>query len=152
MKRYLSIIIAALLAAPAFSQHMLIEKSNSENNIINMEDFRCITFEGSNVNVIQANGSTITTPMSEINRVLFGDFTGIESTTAGDSQFITYISSDEIAVNSTAGEVVSIYNINGSLIFQLRLQETNGSISIARLPKGIYLLQVAGKTAKFIKR
>ena len=152
MKKYLSIIIAALLAVPVFSQQMLIEKSNSENNIINMEDFRRITFEGSNVNVMQANGSTTTTPMSEISRVLFGDFTGIESTTAGDSQFITYISSDEIAVNSTAGEVVSIYNINGSLIFQLRLQETNGSISIARLPKGIYLLQVAGKTAKFIKR
>ena len=89
MKKYLSIIIAALLAVPVFSQQMLIEKSNSENNIINMEDFRRITFEGSNVNVMQANGSTITTPMSEINRVLFGDFTGIESTTAGDSQFIT---------------------------------------------------------------
>ncbi len=151
MKKYLSLIIAATLAVPALSQHLLIEKSNSENSIINMEEFRRITFEGSDVNILQRDDTRLTLPMSEISRLCFGDFTGIGEITP-DAQFITYISSDEIAINCPAGEIISVYNINGSQIFQVRQQEENGSISIARLPKGIYLLQAAGKTAKFIKR
>lgn len=151
MKRFLPLIIAALVATPALTQHMMIETS-SENSIIEFDALRRITFNGSDVNILQNNGTAYTAPMSEISRIYFGDFSGIEDIAPEGGCFITYISADEIAVNCHAGEIINVYNINGSHIFQVRQQEENGSISIAQLPKGIYLLQASGRTAKFIKR
>lgn len=151
MKKVLPLILAVLLAAPSFAQQMMIETSIG-NSIVELSDLRRITFNGSDVNMLQTDGSTLTAPMGNINRIYFGDFTAIEDIEISGDKFITYISSDEIAVNCPAGEIINIYNINGSQIFQSRQQEDCGSISIAQLPKGIYLLQAAGKTAKFIKR
>lgn len=151
MKRFLPLIIAALVGTPALAQHMMIETS-SENSVIEFDALRRITFNGSDVNILQNNGTAYTAPMSEISRIYFGDFSGIEDIAPEGGCFITYISADEIAVNCHAGEIINVYNINGSHIFQVRQQEENGSISIAQLPKGIYLLQASGRTAKFIKR
>lgn len=151
MKRILPLITTALLAVPSLAQQMMIETNNA-NSVVELNALRRITFNGSNVNVLQTNGTTYTAPMSEISRIYFGDFTGIESPTFGNGDFITYISVDEIAVNCHAGETINVYNINGSHVFQVRQQEDGGSISIAQLPKGIYLLQAAGRTSKFIKR
>lgn len=151
MKKILPFIAAALMAAPSFSQQMVIETGNT-NSVIELDALRRITFIGSDVNVLQTNGTTFTTPMSEITRIYFGNSTAIDDIEITGNNLITYISSDEIVVNCLAGETINIYNINGSHIFQVRQQEDCGSISIAQLPKGIYLLQTAGKTAKFIKR
>lgn len=151
MKKILPLIAAALLAAPALAQQMMIETS-SENSVIELDALRRITFNGSDVNILQNNGTTYTAPMSEISRIYFGDFSGIDDITPEEGNFITYLSADEIAINCNAGETINVYNINGSHIFQVRQQENNGSISIAQLPKGIYLLQASGRTAKFIKR
>lgn len=151
MKKILPFIAAALMAAPSFSQQMVIETGNT-NSVIELDALRRITFIGSDVNVLQTNGTTFTTPMSEITRIYFGNSTAIDDVEITGNNLITYISSDEIVVNCLAGETINIYNINGSHIFQVRQQEDCGSMSIAQLPKGIYLLQTAGKTAKFIKR
>ncbi len=151
MKRFLPLIAAALIATPSLSQEMMIE-TNSANSIIEIDALRRITFNGSDVNVLQTDGTAFTAPMSDITRIYFGNFTAIEDVEITGNSLVTYISADEIAINCPAGEIISIYNINGSQIFQVRQQENCGSISIAQLPKGIYLLQAAGKTAKFIKR
>ena len=55
---------------------MIVEmKNGKESNIVALEELRRITFNGGNVNITQTNGSTTTTPMSEINRILFGSAT-----------------------------------------------------------------------------
>lgn len=151
MKKIIPLIAAIFMATPSFSQQMMIE-GTSENTVVELDALRRITFNGSDVNVLQTNGTTYTAPMSDISRIYFGDFTAIEDIEITGKELITYISADEIAVNCPAGEVINIYNINGSHILQVHQQEESGSISIAQLPKGIYLLQAAGKTAKFIKR
>ena len=151
MKRFLPLIVAALVGTPSIAQQMMIETS-SENSVMELEALRRITFSGSDVNILQNNGTAYTAPMSEISRIYFGDFSSIDDIAPEDGNFITYLSTDEIAINCHAGEIINVYNINGSHIFQVRQQEDNGSISIAQLPKGIYLLQASGRTAKFIKR
>lgn len=150
MKKIIPLIVAALVTTPAFSQQMMIETKN-DNSVIELDALRRITFNGSDVNVLQTNGTTYSAPMNDISRIYFGNFTSIEEITPEEG-FITYISADEIAINCPAGEIINVYNINGSHLFQVRQQEENGSISIAQLPKGIYLLQTTGRTAKFIKQ
>ena len=91
--------------------------------------------------------------MSDILRIAtYANNTGISSAILEGNELLQYISSDEISINCNAGETIAIYNINGSKILTRRQTADGGSISIATLPKGIYLIRSNGKTAKFIKR
>lgn len=152
MKKFLLLATLFMFAATASSQHILIENSDKSSSVMDFTEFGRITFNGSDVNIVQKNGSSTVYSMEEISRIVFGDYTGIESTVTDNKKIITYISTDEIAVNCAAGEIINIYNINGSYILSVRQQSEGGSISIAQLAKGIYLLQVSERTAKFIKR
>ena len=57
-----------------------------------------------------------------------------------------------MAVNCNAGEEIAIYNISGSIVQQTVQDSDGGSISIANLPKGIYLLRANRQTVKLIKK
>ena len=55
---------------------MIVEMKNGQtNNIVALEELRRITFNGTDVNIALADGSTTTTPMSDINRIYFGSAT-----------------------------------------------------------------------------
>ena len=150
MRKILYLFVATMLALPTFSQQMLIEK-NGSSNAVELNNLRRITFNGSNVNVMLNDGTAITSTMGDISRIYFDGFSAVENIYKEDA-IITYISADEIAVNCRAGETINIYNINGSLVAVIRQQSDGGSIGIAQLPKGLYLIQAGEKTAKFIKR
>jgi len=47
-------------------------------------------------------------------------------------------------------EKVHIFNLKGSILLN-RFVQSNENISIANLPKGVYLVSVAGKTLRFVK-
>ena len=151
MKKLILAITATLLWLPIFSQQMIIEKSDSYQTVA-MEQLRRITFNGNNVNVTQNDGTTITAAMGEINRIYFGTPTSIDNLAGDSNEFITAIGSNAIAVNCPAGEVINIYSINGVRIISTRQEADGGNISIEQLPHSIYLIEAAGRTAKFIKR
>jgi hypothetical protein len=65
---------------------------------------------------------------------------------------VSYISSDEIAVNCEAGEEIAIYNVSGTMVLNEVQGSDGGSVSIANLPKGIYLLRANRQTVKIIKK
>ncbi|MBR5890947.1 MAG: T9SS type A sorting domain-containing protein, partial [Bacteroidaceae bacterium] len=46
----------------------------------------------------------------------------------------------------------AIYNVSGSMVQQKIQESDGGSISIANLPKGIYLLRANRQTVKLIKK
>lgn len=152
MKKILTIVLVLAAALPVASQHMLIDKSGSDNEVVNISDIRQITFNGTTVTVEQNDGTASSNDMSVINRISFGDYTAIGQVKPDDSALVTYISSDRIAVNSYAGSQVTIYNIVGSQVLNTRLSADYGTISIASLPKGIYIVKTNDRTAKIIRR
>ena len=69
----------------------------------------------------------------------------------GGKELVAYISPDEIAVNCEAGKEIAIYNISGTMVLKEIQDSEGGRVSIANLPKGIYLLRANGQTVKIIK-
>ena len=51
-----------------------------------------------------------------------------------------------------AGEEIAIYNISGSIVLKEIQSSEGGSMSIANLPKGIYLLRAGKQTVKILKK
>ena len=104
------------------------------------------------MNVEQTDGTKSSTSMSAINTISFGDYTSIGQVRPADGELVAYISSDEIAVNCEAGNLVTIYNIVGTQVLSVRIGADYGSISIANLPKGIYIVKAGNRTAKIVRR
>ena len=153
MKRFLIIAILFIAAIPSFAQRIVLEKNDSGKQAVALQNFRRITFNGSTVNIAQNDGTIIGTEMSDIAKIYFDDYTRIGEVDFNDGKdLISYISSDEIAVNCKAGEEIAIYNVSGSMVQQKIQESDGGSISIANLPKGIYLLRANRQTVKLIKK
>ena len=138
---------------PAFSQRIVIEKSNNATQAVDLHNFQRITFNGGVLNILQTNGAATSTEMSDIVRIYFDDYTRINEVNFNDDkELVAYISPDEIAVNCEAGEEIAIYNISGIAVLKERQSSEGGSISIANLPKGLYLLRAKNQTVKILKR
>lgn len=53
--------------------------------------------------------------------------------------------------NAYAGMMVSIYDINGRMITSSILAGNTGSVDVANLPEGVYLVKAMGNVTKFVK-
>ena len=152
MKKILPIILFAItVVLPASAQQMLIEKVGYENEIISLDNLKQITFDGATVKIEQTDGRISSTSMEYIDRILFGDFTSIDNI-GSNNALVDYISRDEITINCEAGTGIAIYSVTGMTLLNVRSEADRKQISIANLPKGIYILKVGGQTVKITKR
>ena len=152
MKKILTVIWFAMATAlPASAQQMLIEKTGSENEIISLDNLKQITFDGTTVNIEQTDGRTSSTSMEYIDRISFGDFTSIDDVESNEA-LVNYISRDEISINCGTGTGITLYSVTGISLLDVRSEADRKQISIANLPKGIYILKIGDKTAKIAKR
>ena len=152
MKKTLTVILFAMATAlPVSAQQMLIEKVGYENEIISLNNLKQITFDGTTVNIEQTDGKTSSTSMEYIDRISFGDFTSIDNIDSNNA-LVDYISRDEITINCEAGTGIAIYSVTGMTLLNVRSEADRKQISIANLPKGIYILKVGDQTVKITKR
>lgn len=149
---FTAILLTAFFALPATAQQMLIDKGNDNIEVIDLDNFKQITFAGTIVNIEQADGSTSSASMSEINRIYFTTPSSIDEVQPGCKELVSYITHDAIAVNAPAGCKVSIYNIVGVPVLDVRLQREREAISIANLPQGVYIIKTDERTAKIVRR
>ena len=152
MKKTVTILLLLLSCLPAAAQQMLIEKIGSNNEIVSLENLKQITFSGSIVNVELTDGTKSSTDMAAIDVISFGDYTTIGQIRPEGGELAAYVSSDEIAIDGKAGSHVTIYNVVGTQVLNTRLDADYGQISIANLPKGIYIIKCNERTAKIVKR
>ena len=155
MRRFLTIVISIFLALPAISQDArtnLIIKTNAGEQTVQFDDLRRITFNATKVQIEKFDGSTISNDMANIIYLSATSKTTDIVAPQTSGNLVEHISSDAIVVNCVSGAIVEIYNMSGSRIATRRLDADNGTISIATLPKGIYILRAEGRTVKFLKR
>lgn len=155
MRRFLTIVISIFLALPAISQDArtnLIIKTNAGEQTVQFDDLRRITFNATTVQIEKFDGSTIRNDMANIIYMSATSKTTDIVAPQTSGNLVEHISSDAIVVNCVSGAIVEIYNMSGSRIATRRLDADNGTISIATLPKSIYILRAEGRTVKFLKR
>ena len=140
------------IATTATAQHIAVEKEAGDLFTMELSELKQITFNGTTVNIEQTDGTASSNAMSDINQICFGDYTAIGSTNENSRELVTYITADEIAVNCKAGSTVTVYSLVGTQMLNVRTTTDNGQISIAGLPKGIYIIKAEERTAKITRR
>ena len=151
MKKLLFIISFIAIAGTATAQHMVVETAGG-NEVFTLENLKQITFNGTTVNIEQSNGEKSSASMGDIKRIYFDDMSSIADINAQDNNLVEYLSHDEIAINSQAGSIVTIYNLTGAQLLTRRIDAQGETISIAGLPQGIYIVKAEERTTKIIKR
>lgn len=152
MKKILFIISFISVAATATAQYLIVEKPGYENEVLQFEDLKQITFSGTTVNVEQNDGKISNASMGDISRIYISDNSSIADIEQQEGNLVEYLSFDEIAINADAGSMATIYNLTGALIMRKQINSQGEPISIATLPKGIYIVKANEKTTKIIKR
>ena len=152
MKRLLLIISLTAIAVTATAQHLVVEKTGFENEIIALDNLKQITFDGTTVNIEQNDGTLSNAAMGDISRIYFSDLSSIHGTLQQSDRLVEYLSADEIAINASAGSTVSIYSLTGAQLLTTRLNAQGGTMSIANLPQGVYIIKTNERTAKIIRR
>ena len=152
MKKLLFIISFIAMATVATAQHMVVEMTDSNSQMMKLEDLKQITFDGTTVNIEQTNGTKSSASMGNIGRIYFGDLSSIADINAQSGNLVEYLSADEITINSEAGSTVVIYGLTGVQLLTRRIDAQGEAVSIAGLPQGIYIVKANGRTTKIIKR
>lgn len=152
MKKLLFIISLLAIAGTATAQHMVVEMTDSNSQVMKLEDLKQITFDGTTVNIEQTNGTKSSASMGNIGRIYFGDLSSIADINAQSGNLVEYLSADEITINSEAGSTVVIYGLTGTQLLTRRIDTQGEAVSIAGLPQGIYIVKANGRTTKIIKR
>lgn len=152
MKKILFIISFISVAATATAQYLIVEKPGYENEVLQFEDLKQITFSGTTVNIEQNDGKISNASMGDISRIYISDNSSIADIEQQEGNLVEYLSFDEIAINAEACSMATIYNLTGALIMRKQINAQGEPISIATLPKGIYIVKANEKTTKIIKR
>ena len=152
MKRLIFIISLLAFAGAATAQHMVVEKIGAENEITSLSTLKQMTFNGTTVNIEQTDGTKSSASMGDISRIYFADMSSIADINSQNECLVTYLSSDEIAINSNGGSMVAIYSLTGAQLLTRRIDTQGEAISIAGLPQGIYIVKANERTTKIIKR
>ena len=151
MKKLLFIISLLAIAGTATAQHMVVETAGG-NEVFTIDNLKQITFNGTTVNIEQNNGAKSSASMGDIKRIYFDDMSSIADINAQGGDLVEYLSHDDIAINSEAGSMVTVYSLTGAQLLTRRIDTQGEAISIAGLPQGIYIVKANERTTKIIKR
>lgn len=151
MKKLLFIISLLAIAGTATAQHMVVETAGG-NEVFTLDNLKQITFNGTTVNIEQSNGAKSSASMGNIKRIYFDDMSSIADINAQGGDLVEYLSHDDIAINSEAGSMVTVYSLTGAQLLTRRIDTQGEAISIAGLPQGIYIVKANERTTKIIKR
>jgi hypothetical protein len=152
MKKLLFLISFIAMTTAATAQHMVVEMADSNSRVVQLENLKQITFDGITVNIEQTDGTKSSASMSNIKRIYFDDMSSIADINAQGGDLVEYLSHDDIAINSEAGSMVTVYSLTGAQLLTRRIDTQGGIISIAGLPQGIYIVKANERTTKIIKR
>lgn len=151
MKKLLFILSLIAFAGTATAQHMVVETAGG-NEVFTLDNLKQITFNGTTVNIEQSNGAKSSASMGNIKRIYFDDMSSIADINAQSGDLVEYLSHDDIAINSEAGSMVTVYSLTGAQLLTRRIDTQGEAISIAGLPQGIYIVKANERTTKIIKR
>ena len=156
MKKY--ILTALLLIAAAVT----LKAEELSSFILNTKDdskveFRfasnpVITFDEADLLITDASLTSVRYPMADVVNIVFSTYTSSVKDVDAD-HIVVNLTRDLLTVSGLqAGDDVNIYNVDGALL-AVAMADSDGSValSLADLAAGVYIVNMPGKTFKFIR-
>lgn len=152
---FLLCLFCGIICVPLHSQNFSLElkKWDGTGKSIALDNLRKITFSGTDVVFNYMAGSPDNIPVSEIRKLMFSSYTGLNSTLSADVHVFPNPSSDYITLSNHSDEniTVEVYALSGMHVMSSIVYAGNDKIDVRRLSKGIYIIKVNNIVLKFSK-
>lgn len=149
------IIFSSLCAFSLKAQSPTLEIQKKDQSVVQtpLSNLRKLTFGNDAMTVHYSNGQTGDIALSDISKMVFGTVSGVKNLRYTNTEILVYPNpvSDYLYVKTTDNQTIQIMNISGATVISQKASDRETQIHIADLAKGIYILKLDHKVAKFTK-
>lgn len=154
-KRKLLAVLGLAVSAGCFAQDDITLKLNSGNKSYKIDDVKSITFDGTDLKVNKLNDEADTYPFADIVSISFDTSTGVDNLKIAGGKLTISVEpgSDIIRIGGYDARQkyeVSVFNLAGEKVLAINGWKGD-DVSVASLPKGVYVLKINNTTLKFRK-
>lgn len=159
MKNLIKIMIFGLmiLAGNSLSaQNVIIKFDNGSQFAPLISSVQKITFSDDNILVDMKTGTDNSYSISDIHKIYFGNVTDNKLPESTEQKKILVYPNPASAFimlsNLPQTGIISIYAMDGSLVFEQSITDTQQQVDVAALAAGLYMIKVNQSTLKFIRQ
>lgn len=149
------IIFSSLCAFSLKAQSPTLEIQKKDQSVVQtpLSNLRKLTFGNDAMTVHYSNGQTGDIALSDISKMVFGTVSGVKNLRYTNTEILVYPNpaSDYLYVKTTDNQTIQIMNISGATIISQKASDRETQIHTGDLAKGVYILKLDHKVAKFTK-
>ena len=151
MKRLMLALIVAGSVQAVHADLVVLERDGTAC-ALSPENVRSITFDNGRMVVKTVSGTTQTWEVSAVRKCYFGTALELPTGMTTPSATCWTVCGDNVMVNSASASVLTVLNAEGRLVLMQHVVAGKSTVSLAKLPAGVYLVRMNGKTLKLMKR
>jgi hypothetical protein len=146
-----------LVVSQLSAQKLVIRLDNGNENIENLNSIQKLYFSGNGLVVDFISGTDDIYQISDVRKLYFDSSVSVDESPESPCQELTVYpnpAGDIILFKGMpdGGGKLSIYRMDGGLVLTKEISCQQELIDISGLPQGLYLLNLAGFTTKFIRQ
>lgn len=142
---YLFFIISFQLSA---QDNLIVKLTNGHEQSFSLNSLQKITFQNQSINIFQHSENVDSYSFDEFQKIFFvKNTTGIKEDSSKSFSISLHPNpcNDVIYVKNISNDtnhIITIYNLKGIQVLQLKSYVTNSPIYVGYLPKGIYFVKI----------
>lgn len=151
---FFSLLIGLGTALNLNAQSLIVKLYDGSEKTQELSSLQTMKFADSNLLVNTTDGESASYNISSIQKLYFkSTSTDVDVITDNTDDILFYPNpaSDVIYIkNCSENSLMSVFNIDGRLIYQTKISTSTSSVNIQNLPQGVYLLKTNNQTFKII--
>lgn len=150
-KRWMLALLLAGCMSVAHADLVVLERDGTACSL-SPANVRSITFDNGRLVVKSVDGTTQTWEVSAVRKCYFGIAPEVPTGVGTASASRWTVRGDNVVVTGTSASVLTVLNAEGRLVLMQYVAAGTSTVSLAKLPAGVYLVRMNGETLKLMKR
>lgn len=149
----LPVMLLSALSVQADETEYMVFQSKAGEQEIALSELKKVVFQDGKLVAEKKDNTSVRFTLSDLSKLFFRmQTTGISRPEAAAGRMMWYPQTAELLLPETvSGEWATVYSLSGTVVCRERMAAAGGSLSLERLPKGIYMVRYAGTTLKIVK-
>ena len=139
--------LGAVLAARA---EWVVVQHGGTATTVSHADVRRITFEGSNMVTLMANGTQQSVPIADIDKCVFSAPTQTGISQTATPQAAVHFAGDEMTLSGAADGETAVIAADGTVVQRSKIVGGTATLSLVGLPKGVYVVKTPSGAFKVL--
>jgi hypothetical protein len=149
-------VFMILLSAESYAQRLIIKMHNGNENSEQLATIQKLYFSNNQIIVDFKTGSDDSYALTDVRKLYFDASVSISENPGQEGKLSIYPNPANTVIcidgiPSVKG-MLRIFRMDGSLVVNREITSDHETFDVSTLPDGLYLINIAGLTSKFVKK